>query len=261
MNNSLIVYDINRIILVSKHEYPENRTVFSSKELYYHELIYHFSGTSTVFFNNERLMIKPNVIRFLPKGDCNKYVVERSEGGECIDICFSSNLPLSDKAFVFEVQNEKIATLFKKIFSRWVQKSEGYYLECISILYKILAEMQKKTYLPENLFEKIKPAIDFIQHNFLSQDTITAEKLVSLCGISYSYIKRIFALKFNISPKRYILQLKMNYACDLLRHGEHTISQISEICGYSDIYTFSHQFKTEFGLSPTDFIKKYKSSK
>ena len=53
----------------------------------------------------------------------------------------------------------------------------------------------------------------------------------------------------------------MNYACDLLQHREHTVSQIAEICGYKDVYTFSHQFKIEFGISPTQFIKKYKSSK
>ena len=51
------------------------------------------------------------------------------------------------------------------------------------------------------------------------------------------------------------------YASDLLRHGEHSISQIATLCGYDEIYSFSRQFKNEFGLSPTEFIKKYKSSK
>ena len=75
------------------------------------------------------------------------------------------------------------------------------------------------------------------------------------------YIKKLFDLKFNISPKKYILSLKMNYACDLLRHGEYSISQIAEMCGYNDLYTFSHQFKITLGISPSAFIKKYKSSK
>ena len=160
-----------------------------------------------------------------------------------------------------DVRNEKISALFRKIFSVWVQKDEGYYMECLSILYKILSEMQKTSYIPDAQFEKIKPAVDYIHKHFLSNELITSEKLVLLCGISYSYIKKIFALKYKISPKRYILQLKMRYACDLLRGEEYSISQIADMCGYSDIYTFSHQFKTEFGISPMQFIKKYKSSK
>ena len=79
--------------------------------------------------------------------------------------------------------------------------------------------------------------------------------------LSYTYIKRLFALTFNISPKKYIISLKMNYACDLLKHGEYSITHIAEACGYDDIYVFSHQFKKYFGVSPSRYIKKYKSSK
>ena len=261
MDDKLIIYNINRVVFVGKNEYNEKKITFHSKELLHHELIYHFSGETIVCFNNETLSTRPNTIRYLPMGRCEKYTVDRIDRGECIDIAFASNMPLSEKAFVTGVQNEKISMLFKKIFSVWIQKNEGYYLECISILYKILSEMQKTHYLPNSQFKKIQPAVDYIQNNFLNHESITSQKLVSLCGISYSYIKRIFFLKYRVLPKRYVIQLKMNYASDLLRHGEHSISQIATLCGYDEIYSFSRQFKNEFGLSPTEFIKKYKSSK
>ena len=261
MKDKLIITDINRIVLVGQHEYHEKKISFRSKYLHYHELIYHFSGNATVYFNEQILKTQPNTIRYLPFGPYEKYIVDRETRGECIDICFASNVSLADTAFVVSVKNEKIASLFKKIFSLWVAKNEEYYLECISLLYKIIAEMRKTSYLPDSQYLKIKPALDYIHKNFLNQEPITANTLVSLCGISYSYIKKLFTLKYKISPKRYILQLKMNYACDCLLCGEYTVSQIAEMCGYPDLYTFSHQFKIEFGISPTQFIKKYKSSK
>lgn len=258
---NLIITEINRIVLVGKYEYLEKKTDFTQRQVYYQELIYHFSGDAIVHFNEQTLHTLPNTIRYLPAGKCQKYIVDRKEYGECIDIVFSSDKLLCPEAFVIDVTNDKIATLFKKAFSLWVQKDEGYRLECLSLVYKILAEMQKTSYLPYSQYLKIKPAIDYIHKHFLNQEPITANTLTSICGISYSYIKKLFTLKYKVSPKRYILQLKMNYACDLLQHREHTISQIAEICGYSDVYTFSHQFKIEFGISPTQFIKKYKSSK
>jgi AraC-like DNA-binding protein len=261
MNERFIITNINRIILVGQNEYTEKTTQFPTKYFYHHELIYHFSGEFTVNFNEKILKTYPNTIRYLPSGPCEKYIVDRQTRGECIDIFFTSNIPLADSAFVIPVKNEKIANLFKKIFSLWVAKDDEYYLECVSLLYKIIAEMKKTNYLPDAQFQKIKPAIDYIHNNFLSEETITAERLTQLCGISYSYIKKLFDLKFNISPKKYILSLKMNYACDLLRHGEYSISQIAEMCGYNDLYTFSHQFKITLGISPSAFIKKYKSSK
>lgn len=261
MEEKFVITDINRIVLVGKNEYQTNPTVFPFAKLYYHELIFHFSGEATVYFNEQILNTFPNSIRYLPAGTNKKYVVDRKTRGECIDVCFSSNIPLADLAFVIPVKNEKISNLFKKIFSLWITKNEEYYLECVSLLYKIIAEMKKTKYLPNEKFKKIKPAIEYIQNNFLQEEKITSQTLTKLCGISYSYIKKLFNLKYNISPKKYILSLKMNYACELLRHGEYSISQIAETCGYNDLYTFSHQFKLTFGISPSNFIKKYQSSK
>lgn len=261
MKDKFVITDISRVVLIGKNEYPEKKIIFSSKYLHDHELIYHFSGTTTVQFNKQILKTQPNSIRYLPAGPCEEYTVDRETRGECIDICFSSNQPISDSAFVILSKNDKIGNLFKKIFSLWVAKNEEYYLECISLLYKIIAETKKTSYLPDSQYLKIKPAIDYIHANFLNEQIITAEKLTDVCGISYSYIKKLFTQKYRLSPKKYILSLKLNYACELLRYGEYTITQIAEMCGYQEVYHFSHQFKTEFGISPTEFIKKYKSSK
>ena len=105
-----------------------------------------------------------------------------------------------------------------------------------------------------------RQAVDYIEKNFLSE-TISSKKLSELCGISYSYIKKIFNLKYKTSPKKFCLLLKMNYACDLLSSGKYNISQTAEMCGYQDVYFFSHQFKLHVGVSPANFIKNYKSSK
>ena len=261
MNNKFSIIDINRIILVGKDEYKEKVTSFSKNSNCKNELIYHLSGKSIVVFNGKQLETTEDTIRFLPAGEINEYTVDRIERGECIDIVFDTNMPITDEAFVLKLkQSEKIKSLFKKIFAVWVAKEDGYYFECVSLIYKIFAELQKKNYIPENQFVSIKPAIDYIESHFLEKK-ITAEELTACCKISYPYIKKLFIKKFGIPPIKYSIQLKINYSCDLLKSELYTISQIAEICGYNDIYFFSRQFKEYMGLSPTDFINKYKSSK
>lgn len=260
MNNKFAITDIKRVILVGKDEYKETITSFTNKTCS-NELIFHLSGESTVFFNGKQLDVKKDTIRFLPQGEIHEYIVKRKERGECIDIFFNTDIPVTNEAFVLKLnQSEKIKSLFKKIFSVWVAKGDGYYFECVSIIYKIFAELQKKNYIPESQFNSIKPAIDYIEKHFLDKK-ITAEELTLCCTISYPYIKKLFVKKFGVPPIKYSIQLKINYACDLLKSELYTISQISEICGYNDIYFFSRQFKEYMGLSPTDFINKYKSSK
>lgn len=260
MNNKFAITDIKRVILVGKDEYKETITSFTNKTCS-NELIFHLSGESTVFFNGKQLDVKKDTIRFLPQGEIHEYIVKRKERGECIDIFFNTDIPVTNEAFVLKLnQSEKIKSLFKKIFSVWVAKGDGYYFECVSIIYKIFAELQKKNYIPESQFNSIKPAIDYIEKHFLDKK-ITAEELTLCCTISYPYIKKLFVKKFGVPPIKYSIQLKINYACDLLKSELYTISQISEICGYNDIYFFSRQFKEYIGISPTDFLKKYKSSK
>lgn len=260
MNYGFIITGIGRVILVGKDEYPTMKTSFTG-DLNYNELIYHLSGKSTVYFNGKVLETEENTIRFLPKGENREYIVERKERGECIDICFDTDLPLSDEAFIVKIaENTTIVNLFKKLFSIWVSKNDGYYFECISLLYKIFAEMQKKNYIPQNQYDLIKPAIEYVEENFLA-NKISVPFLADHCGISEAYLKKLFIKKFGMSPIKYIIRLKINHACDLLRSKQYSITQVAEHCGYENVYYFSRQFKEYVGTSPSVFVERYKSSK
>lgn len=258
MEKDFLITKIHRIVLVHKSTYEEKHLKFPNK-LFSNELIYHFSGEATVYFDKYTLKTLPNSIRFLPCGIVSKYEVERDVCGECIDIFFDTDKPISDLAFVInESQREYIGILFKKLFSIWVGKGGGYYFECMSILYKIFAEIQKTHYLPFEQYLKIKPAIDEINNEFLNK-SLSSTYLASICNISESYLKKLFKKKFGVPPNKYIIQKKMNYACELLLLGIYSINQIAEMCNFSDVYFFSRQFKAQIGMSPTKYIKKYKS--
>ncbi len=260
MKQDFIITGINRVILVGKNEYPQNRIVFNNSALS-SELIYHFDGKSTVYFNGKVLETEENTIRFLPKGEVREYIVDKHIRGECIDIFFDTDIPLSDEAFVIKITgNPTIANLFKKLFAVWISKNDGYYFECISLLYKIFAEMQKKNYIPQNQYDLIKPAIEYVEENFLA-NKISVPFLTDLCGISEAYLKKLFIKKFGMSPIKYIIRLKINHACDLLRSKRYSVTQVSEICGYDNVYFFSRQFKEYVGTSPSVFVEKYISSK
>ena len=260
MKEKFVITEIKRIVMVGKNEYSTPMISFGHT-LNYNELIFHFSGHATVYFDDLVLETKPNTIRFLPKGETKRYDVLRQERGECIDVCFSADRPLSSQAFVMNVaQSEKLGVLFKKLFSTWVSKKEGYYFESVSLLYRIFAEMQKDTAKPSRHKLKIAPAMDMIHSDFLIRDFSLSE-LAAICKMGESYFQKLFKEIHGISPKKYIIQLKINHACDLLRLERYTVTQIAELCNFSDVYFFSRQFKEYMGITPTQFIEKYRSSK
>ena len=260
MEKDFIITEISRVIMVEKDEYPEKMTSFSH-DLRSHELIFHFSGHYTVFFNDTVLETKANTIRFLPQGKTKRYDVLRHERGECIDVFFLTDRPISSQAFVMSAaQNEKLSVLFKRLFSVWVSKKEGYYFDSVSLLYRIFAQMQRENAAPKIHAEKIEPALEMIHGNFLRED-FSIRSLALGCGMGESYFQKLFKEVHGISPKKYIIQLKINHACDLLRLERYTVTQIAELCNFSDVYFFSRQFKEYMGVTPTQFVKKYRSSK
>lgn len=261
MNFDFVITNIHRVIMVGKEEYPEQVTEFKSNNLKHNELIFNLSGSSIVYFNGKELINTAKNVRFLPKGDCFEYRVERIERGECIDVFFDTDVPISDEAFMLDIsKRESLEPLFKKIFCAFVAKDEGYKFECISLLYKIFSELQKSSYIPENKFKLIRPALEIIQSDFLTREIHTSE-LASVSGISETYLKRLFGERFGVPPKKYIIQMKINHAAELLRLDRYSISDVAVMSGYSDLYFFSRQFKSYMGISPSDFSKKYKSSK
>ena len=260
METNFVITEITRVVMVGKDEYADQVTSFGHT-LKHNELIFHFSGHATVYFDNLILETTPNTIRFLPRGETRRYDVLRHERGECIDVCFYADRPLSPHAFVISVsQAEKLSTLFKLLFVTWVSKKDGYYFESISLLYRIFAEMQKNSTASKQHLQKIAPAMELIHNSFLSTE-LSLGMLANSCHMGESYFQKLFKEAHGISPKKYIIRLKINHACDLLRLERYTVTQIAELCNFSDVYFFSRQFKEYMGITPTQFIRKYRSSK
>ena len=261
MNFDFNILKIHRVIMVGREEYPETVTDFSRNKRCRNELIFNLSGISKVFFNGKELLNTPGSIRFLPECEFSEYRVERIERGECIDVFFDTDAPVSDEAFVLDtLKRESLEPLFKKLFFSFVERDEGYRFECMSLLYKIFSELEKSSYIPESKFRLIKPAIDIIHARFLLGDIKTGD-LARASGISETYLKKLFGERFGIPPKKYIIQMKINHASELLRIGMYTVTQISEMSGFSDPSFFCRQFKQYMGVSPSEFVKKYRSSK
>ena len=191
MEQDFIVTGIKRVILVGKEEYPERITEFRG-QLRSNELIFNLSGDYVVRFNGKVFRNTENTVRFLPEGENREYIVERLERGECIDVFFSTDRPVAEEAFVIKPQNETaLAGYFRKLFSLWVAKEEGYYHACLSLLYRILSELQKSDYFQREQFNTLGPALIYINEHFLSEK-ISTVLLAQMCGISESGLKKLF---------------------------------------------------------------------
>ncbi len=120
-------------------------------------------------------------------------------------------------------------------------------------LYEILGLIcEGSTYVPQGKLEKIKVGTDYIIEHFT--EDLNIEDVSNMCGISHTYFKKIFKDVYNMTPKAYIINFRIQYACELLKSGKYRISDVAYIVGYRDVYYFSKSFKKIKGVSPSEYI-------
>lgn len=92
-----------------------------------------------------------------------------------------------------------------------------------------------------------------------AKDSLEAKEEGYDSGADTSTLYRKMKSMTGISTNEYIRKYKMQYAEHLLLEGKYTISEISFMVGMNSIAYFRKCFKDEYGLIPSEYLKKLKS--
>ena len=76
-------------------------------------------------------------------------------------------------------------------------------------------------------------------------------------GVRPAYLCRVFKQFGQPGPFRYLTQLKMNRAADLLAGACLSVKAAALEVGYADPYHFSRLFKNHFGRAPAHFLEQH----
>jgi DNA-binding response OmpR family regulator len=89
----------------------------------------------------------------------------------------------------------------------------------------------------------------------LDDSTLTVDTICSLMGMSRtSFYNKIKALT-DQAPADYIRLIRLKHAAALLKEGTHTITEVAELCGFSDAKYFREVFKKHYNVSPSQYAK------
>ncbi|MCG7384595.1 helix-turn-helix domain-containing protein [Paenibacillus sp. ACRRY] len=91
-------------------------------------------------------------------------------------------------------------------------------------------------------------AISYMEDHYL--EPLTLEEIAGKSNISVRHLNRIFRSYYQMTPIAYMLTLRLERACSLLKHSSLTITQISYECGFNDSNYFTRQFRKAYGVSP-----------
>jgi len=92
----------------------------------------------------------------------------------------------------------------------------------------------------------------------ISENDLSVEKIAEIMGISVSTMYRKVKALTDLNSVEYIRLTRLKKAAELLSEGNYRINEISYLVGFSSPSYFATSFQKQFGISPTQFIRKLK---
>jgi len=72
-------------------------------------------------------------------------------------------------------------------------------------------------------------------------------------SLSPFYLTRIFKQRYGVPPYRYLINLRIRYASDLLRDSSLSVTQVCHRSGFNSLSHFITTFRNHTGMSPTQY--------
>ena len=104
--------------------------------------------------------------------------------------------------------------------------------------------------------ELITKALNYIKTENKKSD-ITIDDVATHAGFSTDYFNRIFFAHTGFNIMEYVRFSRLKKAAHLLRRTNKDILDIALDCGYEAHESFSRAFKNQYGISPSEYRKKY----
>jgi AraC family transcriptional regulator len=98
----------------------------------------------------------------------------------------------------------------------------------------------------------LERAMDYL-HAHWSED-VSLMVLAESAGMSMAHFSRLFRQKLGVSPHQYLIRLRCEKACEMLRRGRLTVAEIAQNVGFFDQSHLTRHFKRQYRMTPSEWL-------
>ncbi len=222
-----------------------------------------YVGNKLIHFEKNRLLpINANQEHgpSMPMDNCNVL-------GLLIDHSVFSNIAytICDKKEVefineFVEPNNELLRYMRQYMEEASLKQAGYEFMTHTIVNQIVIILlrQLRSNISHNIIERnyhekdgINRAISFLKENYHRDYSL--ESVAQTANLSPYHFIRVFKLTTGKTPYDYLLDIKIDKACHLLRSSKISVTEACFICGFNNLEHFSSVFKRKTGMLPSQY--------
>lgn len=235
----------------SETSFP-NLTVTNPRTVLTYELEYFFESGGTAIINGNAYPIKRGHVLFARPGDI-RY----------------SHLPFTCRFLHFTVSDPMISAALEKLAPVFSvadpKKTEELFCTVIAQFYSanpfdnlhacagLICLLHLLTSRADESLNTVAKAQQFIQDSY--REPISTQSIAQACGVSSSYLHKLFKAVLSTTPGAYLLSCRISAARELLANTSLPLSEIAFRCGFNSQSYFSDCFKRSVGVCPLEFRK------
>lgn len=218
---------------------------------------YSVNGNSYSIGKNECFLIRP--------GELAVYTADKDKPWTYMWIAFDGfdvpdilrRIGLSKHYVAYIDRGKEFEGFLHRLIDEFDKGNDLMVLSCFFGTMSLLeSSAQEKAFSPED--EYIIKAVSYLKSNFAYP--IRIGELARHIGIDRTYLYRIFSASEGISPKQYLMQLRISAAKKMLLSGIYSVSETALSCGFADSASFCGKFKAETGKTPKEFAAEDKKN-
>ena len=236
------------------------------------ELLYVIRGSGTVIIRNRSYSLSEKDGIFINAYE-NHEILSNDSNFTLIIIQFSGHFlqdyaPVRNVIFPEEnlsrlLSSDEMSGLRNEIYDLSIAYlgAEGYFrLYCVSrlsgILYRILNNtdaqiLNEEEYAKRRRSEKrMKRISEYIEQNY--QDSIRLSDIAEQEGITVTHLSHLIRKHFGMSFQEYLKNKRLENAVRMIHTGR-TLSEISALCGFSELKYMTKAFQEAFQMSPAEY--------
>ena len=222
----------------------------------YHALIFRIHGKAEVARGDDVIRLNKNDITFVPEG--YDYTINTLREEEVVVIHFKASFEKARSIMnMHSTRPEAFALLFDKLLVAWQTRPCGFIYRMDSLFLSILEQIERQSIEihSDSLEFRIQHSVNLMHEN-IANSSFSIERLAAEVGYCVSYFRRAFHLEMGVSPKEYLISLRIRHAVALLESGYYSVEQVAELSGFESAKYFSNIFKRVTGSTPSSYLSR-----
>ena len=214
-----------------------------------------FSTSGQVEYSHQGKIYTTDKNRFILLPSGVSYTLKCTKQDVSYVINFDCNLKI-DEFHEFQITRKDLSNDILNALVSFRTGLNGWQTALRSLIYNVLTPYcQQYAFgtLPKHLIK----SIDYVYSHYTDSSLNNAE-IAAHAGISQIYLQKEFVKYLLVSPKRFIQNIRISKAKDLLYAEHYNASEIALLVGYNSLYHFCRIFKKETGRTPLQFRKENK---